>query len=164
MCGAAQASVTMHTMRLDDARELLRQSHFGILSLAHERDTYGLPLFYGYDGRAVYFHTLPGAKVRYIASTREACFTVSIVRSFDEWASVHVFGQLERVDGAPHELAGMQALLAVPLPPEFGFTPRGEPKRAEQGVAYRLNIVRITGRFSDRRPAVGQDDIATRGT
>src|SRR5688572_8586167 len=104
-------------MRIEDARELVRQNKFGVLSLAREGEAYGLPLFYAYDGGALYFHTLPGAKLRYVASTREACFTVSVVRSLDEWASVQVFGLLERVDGTPAELAAQHALMTVPLPP-----------------------------------------------
>lgn len=154
----------MHTMHLATARELLRQNRFGILSLAHERDAYGLPLFYAYDGRAIYFHTLPGAKLRYLASTREACFTVCVVRTVDEWASVQAFGHIERVDGTPREIAGMNALMAMPLPPEFGFGAHGEPRRADRSAMYKMNLVRISGRFSERHPdAHSTEDIATSG-
>lgn len=142
----------MHTMDPQNARELLRQNRFGILSLTHERDAYGLPLLYAYDGGAIYFHTLPGLKLRYLSSTHEACFTVCVVRSVDEWASVQVFGPVERVDGTPSELAGMHALMAVPLPPKFGSSEHGEPKRADAAAIYKLNIVRISGRFSERPP------------
>jgi len=142
----------MHLMRQEVARELVRQNRFGVLSLAREGEAYGLPLFYGYDGGALYFQTLPGAKLRYIAATREACFTVSLVRSLDEWASVQVFGPLERVDGTPNELAAMHALMAVPLPPEFGSSPEGEPKRAQKGAMFKMHVVRMSGRFSERHP------------
>ncbi|MFA5862634.1 MAG: pyridoxamine 5'-phosphate oxidase family protein [Candidatus Thermoplasmatota archaeon] len=124
----------MHKMRPEDVRELVRQNRFGILSLTHDGNAYGIPLFYAYDGGAIYFHTLPGAKLRYIATTREACFTISIVRTIDEWASAQVFGHIELIDDTPHELAGMHALMAVPLPPEFGFTKHGEPKHADKSA------------------------------
>lgn len=144
----------MHSMLDVDARALLRRSRFGILSLTHEGDAYGLPLFYAYDGRAVYFHTLPGAKLRYVASTREACLVVCVVEDADEWASVQVFGALQRIDGTPDTLRAMDALKSLPLPPEFGFTAQGEPKRAEAAPIYRLNVTRISGRFSERHPMV----------
>lgn len=155
----------MHSMRPQDVRELVRQSRFGVLSLSDDGDAYGLPLFYAFDGGAIYFHALPGAKLRYMAGTREACLTIAIVRTLDEWASVQVFGRLERVDGTPGELAGMHALMAVPLPPEFGFTQQGEPKRAESSAIYKLGIARMSGRFSERHPDLraDADDIATRG-
>lgn len=153
----------MHSMTLQDARELLRQNRFGVLSLARERDAYGLPLLYAYDGGAIYFHTLPGAKLRYLSATREACFTVCVVRSLDEWASVQVFGPIDRIDGTPSELAGMHALMSVPFPPEFGFSPHGEPKRAERSAMYKLNIVRLSGRFSARQSADRATDVMMRG-
>ena len=150
----------MRTMEQRDIRELLKANRLGILSLSHDGDSYGLPLFYAYDGRAVYFHTLPGAKIRYLASTREACLTVTTVRTYDEWASVQVFGPIQRVDGTPDELAAMHALMAIPLPPEFGYSPQGEPRRADAASTYKLNIVRMSGRFSDRHPEPRSDSYA----
>lgn len=148
----------MRLMEPAAARELLKQNRFGVLSLSHGGESYGLPLFYAYDGRAVYFHTLPGAKLRYLAATREACLTVTVVRTSDEWASVQVFGPVHRATGTPDELAGMHALMALPLPPEFGFSPHGEPKHAETASIYKLDIVRMSGRFSDRHPEAPPDE------
>lgn len=154
----------MFTMTPNDARQLVRNSRFGILSLAHDGEAYGLPLFYGYDGHAVYFHTLPGAKLDYIDATRQACFTISVVHNVDEWSSVQIFGRIERIDGTPSELAGLHALMVVPLPPEFGLTEQGEPARAQKGMIYRLDIARMSGRFSARvKQPDRADDMLTRG-
>lgn len=138
----------MHILTTHDARAILRGNRFGVLSLSHAGDAYGLPLFYGYDGNAIYFHTLPGAKLRYIETTKEACFTVSVVHNLDEWSSVQAFGPIERVDGTPSALAALHALMVVPLPPEFGLSDQGEPARAEKGHVYRLTLERISGRHS----------------
>ena len=154
----------MNTLPLDDVRKLVRQNRFGVLSLAVGGDAYGLPLFYAYDGGALYFHTLPGAKLRYMAATHEACFTISVVRTIDDWASAQVFGPLERVDGTPGELAAMSALMVLPLPPEFGLSPAGEPRHANRSPIYKMHITRMSGRVSARHLlATSPDEITTRG-
>jgi nitroimidazol reductase NimA-like FMN-containing flavoprotein (pyridoxamine 5'-phosphate oxidase superfamily) len=138
-------------MRPEDARAMLRQGRVGVLALARGGDAYGLPVYYAFDGRHLYFHTHPGHKSDYIGATREACFTLVAARSTDEWASIMVFGVLERVDGTPSHLAAMHALMAVPLPPEWGVSEAGEPRRGGEGAAtYRLTPTRISGRFSQR--------------
>lgn len=149
-------------MAPSEAQEFIRHNKFGVLSLAQDARAYGLPLYYGYDGAWLYFHTRPGLKQRYIVGTQEACFTIVRVLSLDEWASVQVFGSLERMDA---DLDVMQALMSVPLPPHWGETPRGDPARPSEGVVlYKLTPTRVTGRHSEpAAPSVEEREIAFGG-
>lgn len=152
----------MNEMRDPEIQEFVQHNRFGVLSLASDARAYGLPIYYGYDGRRFYFQTRPGLKQRYIVGTQEACFTIVRIHSLDEWASVQAFGILERVEGG---LAELDALMSVPLPPDWGETPRGEPARHERGIVlYRLTPTRMSGRHSENAPeSVEEREIAFGG-
>jgi nitroimidazol reductase NimA-like FMN-containing flavoprotein (pyridoxamine 5'-phosphate oxidase superfamily) len=153
----------MRNMTDQETREFLAHNKFGVLSLADQGRAYALPLFYGYDGRDLYVHTRPGLKNQYARMTSEACFTVVRVMGLDDWASVHVFGKLERVGDGSERMRAFHALMSVPLPPEFGESAHGEPLRTSDGsVTYRLVVARSYGRYSET-PGRREGDIATRG-
>lgn len=152
-------------MTESEVRAFLRHNKSGVLSLADEGRAYAVPLFYAYDGRALYFMGREGEKTRFAESTQEACFTVVRTMSLDDWASAQAFGRVERVGTGPDRIAAHAALMAVPLPPEFGESPHGEPARsARHADIYRLTPTRVSGRYSQRHAkAGGNADIATRG-
>ncbi|HEX2022653.1 MAG TPA: pyridoxamine 5'-phosphate oxidase family protein, partial [Candidatus Thermoplasmatota archaeon] len=107
---------TMRTMTEDEIDQVVSTAGFGILSLADGNRAYGVPLFYGARGSDVYFQTRAGRKSHYLYATTEACLSVSSARDQGEWATVQIFGRLERVDSqAPHSAA--QAVLARVPPP-----------------------------------------------
>ena len=140
----------MREMTPPEASQFLRSNHAGVLALADGGDAYGVPLYYAYDGRDLYFQTRPGLKQRYAVATGEACFTVVRVTAPDSWASVQVFGPLERIEPS---LRAQDALLSVPLPPDWGEGPRGEPQRhARDVVLYKLHARRVSGRYSNAAP------------
>lgn len=146
----------MRSMRDEEVREFVKRNRFGILGLANGGHAYALPLFYGYDGQDLYFHTHPGLKVEFIQATAEACFTIARVVSLDDWASVQAFGHIERA-GTWGDLAAQAALMSVPLPPQWGESSTGEPRRDDHSaLVYRLRPVRIEGRYSAPPRASGE--------
>jgi nitroimidazol reductase NimA-like FMN-containing flavoprotein (pyridoxamine 5'-phosphate oxidase superfamily) len=129
----------MDVMAPHEVREFVARNRFGMLGLAAEGNAYVVPLYYGFDGVSVYFSTRPGLKSRFMTTTREACFVIARVVSFDDWASVEVFGRLEEVRAGSGLTAAMNALMSVPLPPEWGVSGFGEPRRGDVGAGiYRL--------------------------
>lgn len=140
----------MDDMSPEEAREFIRHNKFGVLGLADGGRAYALPLFYGYDGRDIYFQTHHGLKEDYVAATTEACFTIVRVMTLDKWASVQVFGKLEEV---PVTEDAMHALMSVPLPPIAGKSELGEPARSDADlVVCRLKPARMSGRYSESAP------------
>jgi nitroimidazol reductase NimA-like FMN-containing flavoprotein (pyridoxamine 5'-phosphate oxidase superfamily) len=153
---------SMREMRESEIREFIQHNKLGVLCLAKEDRAHGVPLYYGYDGKGFYFQTRPGIKQRFIVETREACFTIASVHALDDWASVQVFGTIQRVEG---KLDAMEALMSVPLPPGVGETPRGEPDRHDRGmVVYCLTPTRVSGRHSEHAPqSIEEREIAFGG-
>jgi uncharacterized protein len=147
----------MEDLTPEQVRRVLGGSWLGHLGLARDGHAYVLPVFYAYDGRHVYFHSLPGTKDAFIAGTVEACLAVTRVGSEDHWDSVLVFGPVEPVALASDQLVAMDALLGLPLPPAPGTSPEtGEPRRSAQGMRmWRLVPRRATGRRSEPPPAPG---------
>lgn len=140
----------MLQMSPEEVQRFLAVNKFGMLGLAAAGKAYIVPLFYGFDGRSLYFHTHPGLKDRFIDQTDEACFTVARVITLDDWASVETFGRLEAVTNGTAMTAAMNALMSVPLPPEWGISDLGEPARGGDDVhIYKLTPARQSGRKSE---------------
>lgn len=136
-------------MSPQEVSQFVAANRFGMLGLAAGGRAYVLPLFYGYDGASVYFNTHPGLKMRYLEETEEACFTIARVVSYDDWGSVEMFGRVDEVRDGPALTAGLNALMSVPLPPEWGLSEMGEPRRGDVGThVLRLKPRAITGRKS----------------
>lgn len=140
----------MRSMTDREAREFLAHNKAGVLCLADQGRAYGVPLYYGYDGQAIYFLMRPGLKQQYLRLTAEACFTITRVPGIDEWASVQILGAIEEVTGHRDRISAQAALMSIPLPPDWGESAFGEPLRGnEQTLVYRLSIKAITGRYSE---------------
>lgn len=154
----------MEPMDEHEAREFIAHNRFGVLSLADDGRAYGIPLFYAYDGGHIYFHTRPGRKDDYMPRTQEACFTIVRVVTLDDWASVQVLGTLDEVEDERGRDAAVDALLAIPLPPAWGFTQTGEPRRRAAGLRiWRLRVERVAGRLSERPELTEREKTLTYG-
>ncbi len=155
----------MKPMTDPEVLEFIAHNRLGVLSLASLGRAYGVPLYYGFDGRSIYFGTRPGEKTAYLQATQEACFTIVRVVSLDEWASVQAFGLVEPVESGQAYDAAIDALLAVPLPPEWGVSVHGEPLRSDRNMrVYRLKPTHVTGRKSARPLGMlSHQDIAQTG-
>lgn len=150
----------MQELDTERTREVLSQNHLCHLGMARDGHAYVLPIFYAYDGVDIFFHSHPGLKEEFLRGTKESCLVVTRVLDEDSWESVQVFGRLEKVTVADEIQRGMEALLRIPLPPEFGVSAQGEPRRTGQNMfIWRLRPVRISGRASEHPP--GKDDIGT---
>lgn len=136
---------SMRTMTAEEIDGFLAGNGFGVLALAEENHAYGVPLFYGTRHQALYFQTRAGRKTHYLYATTEACLTVSAARDA-EWASVQVFGRLERV---PQEADAQRALEGVPRPLLWAEDDeRSRGAQADGVTTFRLVPSRRVGRYS----------------
>ena len=139
----------MKEMREDDCQAFLGGRRFGVMSLARQGDAYGLPLFYAYDGYAIFFHSRPGEKDGFLEQTNEGCFVVVEVRSDDDWTSVEARGPVSRVATNADADRAFKAISNNPFPPEFGIDVRGKPKRSgAESYLWMMKPEKITGRTS----------------
>ncbi len=139
----------MEDLPLEDVQAILEASRLGVLAMSDGPDAYAIPLFYGYDGEAVYFHCHPGMKDEYFDATGHACLVVIHLESDDIWESVQVFGSIEKLTLSQDLEAAKSALFKVPFPPAEGHFPHGKPVRTEHNVYYaRLTPDRYAGKAS----------------
>lgn len=136
---------------LDEAacRAFLGSHRVGVLALADRGAAYAVPLFYAFDGAAIYFHSRPGEKDAFREATGEGCLVVLEVHGDDDWTSVQVRGPVEKVGSNADADRAFKALAENPFPPEFGVDLRGRPERSGKGAyLWRMRPVRVTGRAS----------------
>ncbi|HEX9817152.1 MAG TPA: pyridoxamine 5'-phosphate oxidase family protein [Candidatus Thermoplasmatota archaeon] len=145
----------MQEMSTPDIEQFLGRAGHAVLALSAGGDAYAIPVLYGRDENAFYFHMRPGMKDDYLAATKQACLLVSEVASADSWRSVHVLGRIERLTGAAARAATDGALRRVPFPPDWALGPEETARRTGKGsLVWRLMPGTITGRES--RPGVIQ--------
>ncbi|GEM_PF-2790981 len=148
------AEPTMRTMTRAEIDQFVDQGSFAILSLAGGDAAYGVPLFYGTDGYAIYFQTRAGLKTPYLRATREACLTISRIRSHEEWASVQLLGSIEVVDAAARGSQSRNALVGIPPPLDWWESDERAGSAEPPGLTtYRLVPRKLIGRYS--MPAEG---------
>lgn len=154
----------MDVMSAHEVRQFVAQNKFGMLGLASQGNAYIVPFFYGFDGVSLYFSTHAGLKTHFMTSTHEACFAIARVVAYDDWGSVEAFGRLETVSSGPELTAAMNALMSVPLPPEWGVSRFGEPRRGAGGTSIlRMTPREWTGRKSVPPPRSPEEETIAFG-
>jgi nitroimidazol reductase NimA-like FMN-containing flavoprotein (pyridoxamine 5'-phosphate oxidase superfamily) len=93
------------------------------LGLSNRDQPYIVPVSFGYDGKAIYFHTaLEGMKIDYFTANARVCFemeqNVSVVRNEEvacKWgqlySSVIGFGTVREITDPPGRLAAMNQVM-----------------------------------------------------
>ena len=139
----------MKEMHEADCKAFLGRHRVGVMSLAHDGDAYGLPLFYAYDGYALFFNSRPGEKDEFLQHTGQGCFVVLDVKGDDDWTSVEARGPVRKVDSNADADRAFKAISENPFPPEFGLGASGRPARTGHGAyLWMMRPERITGRTS----------------
>lgn len=127
----------------------LRRGRVGVMALAKDGMAYAVPLFYAFDGKRLYFQSHPGEKDLFLDTCQQACFVVTEIQGDDDWRSVQVTGQAEKITLTDDAMAALNAMEKNPFPPEFGVDTKGNPKRsADRMYLWMLTPDHITGRVS----------------
>jgi nitroimidazol reductase NimA-like FMN-containing flavoprotein (pyridoxamine 5'-phosphate oxidase superfamily) len=147
----------MDEMSEDEVQLMLAESEFGHVALASGGRAYAIPIFFAVRDDAIFFQSHPGLKESFMNDTDEACLVVSRVDSEDTWMSVQVFGPVSKVATDKERQAAEEALMNVALPPEWGSSGAGQPRRSDRRMfIWKLQPARFTGRRS--APAPPADD------
>jgi nitroimidazol reductase NimA-like FMN-containing flavoprotein (pyridoxamine 5'-phosphate oxidase superfamily) len=132
-----------------DCRTFLRKHRVGVMALAKAGDAYAVPLFYAYDGQALYFHSHPGEKDAFLGETHEGCFVVVEFHGDDDWTSVQATGHVEKITLSDDATRALEAMSQNPFPPEFGTDSKGTPKRSSARMyLWMMKPRKLTGRTS----------------
>ncbi len=127
----------------------LAKHRVGVMALAKDGDAYAVPLFFAYDGQALYFHSHPGEKDAFLSGTHEGCFVVVEVHGDDDWTSVQATGHVEKITLSDDATRALNAMAVNPFPPEFGVDSKGAPRRSSDRMyLWMMKPRSITGRAS----------------
>lgn len=144
-------------MDLAECFELLASQRLGILAMADGDQPYAIPMFYGFDGAAVYLGISEGRKTRALDANPRLCLTVTEVGPGESWRAVVVSGQASWVTDGEERLSAIEVLMAH----NRRFTPAREspgvasanagggaapPRRHSGGRLMRIAQATITGR------------------
>lgn len=129
----------------ENARQLLRQHHFGRLACVVNGDPYIVPINYKFEDDSIYCHSLPGMKIEGLRSNPRACVQVDDIKSSLFWTSVLAVGNYEEViDAKERDLIRSGILKEFPMltPVESAVT--GSEDLSEI-IVFRIRVDRITG-------------------
>lgn len=103
---------------------IIRKCQVCRLGLAKDNQPYIVPVAFGYDGRAIYFHSaITGAKTDYIRANNRVCFEFEHgvkIQSHDDqpcgWSfsfqSVIGFGTVAEIASLDDKMKGLQCIMA----------------------------------------------------
>lgn len=85
----------------DEVAEYLYERGHGVLTLADDGTSYGIPISFGYDGEAIYLSLIEfgdtSKKLDFIENTDQACLITYHVETRHVWKSAIVHGTLQPV-------------------------------------------------------------------
>lgn len=130
-------------------KAFLGKHRVGVMALAKGGDAYAVPLFFAYDGQALYFSSHPGEKDTFLQGTHEGCFVVVEFHGDDDWSSVQATGAVEKITLSDDAVRALNAIAENPFPPEFGSDSKGVPKRSSDRMyLWMMKPRKLTGRTS----------------
>lgn len=137
----------MESLNRTEVDDLLYERGTGVLTLQTESDDvppYPVPLSFGYNGDAVYFHSGGDGRKRRLAAERQPASFVVYDDAGDAWQSVIVTGALSLVSA--EEATTVYEVLSenAQFPPDV--TTWGEPLERTPFDLYRLSIEEWSGR------------------
>lgn len=93
--------------------DLLTRVKYGHLGCSENNNPYVVPVHFGYDKEFVYIFTTEGRKSEIIDANPKICLQVEEVTDKDNWQSVMVVGNAERVTDDSEREKAMEAILEV---------------------------------------------------
>ena len=142
-------------MTFGEIEGLLDRVRYGHLGCAQNNHPYVVPIHFAYSDRTIYIYTTEGKKSEMIDANSEVCLQVEEVIDDENWTSVVVVGNAEKLtDALGREKAFAAVTAANPtLTPALSLRWVDEWVREQRdaGVIYRINRKSVTGRQASGR-------------
>lgn len=133
----------------DECLDVLRAVGWGVLATGDGEQPYGVPVGYALGADCVYVASGPGRKRENLERHPRACLTVCDVRSFEEWRSVVIPGEVGEVTGMAARTAAIAAFAAQRAP--RGRASGADVKRLLGARIFRIPLEGVSGRARERR-------------
>jgi uncharacterized protein len=123
---------------------LLQDSSLGRLGCVVNGRPYVVPVYYYFDGKDIFIHSLPGLKIEALRANPSACLQVDEIRDAYHWRSVIATGHYEEVaqSDAEHDLILARLFQRLPH-----LSPAESQIEARNGkvIIFRLKVEELTG-------------------
>jgi nitroimidazol reductase NimA-like FMN-containing flavoprotein (pyridoxamine 5'-phosphate oxidase superfamily) len=137
-------------MTFVEIESLLDRVRYGHLACSHNNHPYVVPIHFAYQDRTIYIFTTEGKKSDMIESNPEVCLQVEEVIDDENWASVIVIGDAEKLTDANECKKALDAITAVnpTLTPALSsrWVDKWVREQRDAEVIYRVSQKTITGR------------------
>lgn len=137
---------------------LLYSQVVGRIGCYSSNEVYVVPITYAYDGVYIYGHTREGKKIDMIRENPDICFEIDVIDNMSNWRSVISWGKFEELKAPKDREQAMRKLLDRISPIMTGETTvhhsmtnsHDKYIEAMQGVVYRIELTKKTGRYEKR--------------
>lgn len=139
--------IDMGNEEIDD---LLQRVSFGHLGLCRNNRPYVVPIHFAYSKSSIYFYTTEGLKTEIIDDNPTVCLQVEDIKDRENWQSVIVTGQAERVT-AEREIGSARKLIKAVNPklvPAWSIRWMDDWIRSNVDVIYRITPEIKVGRMT----------------
>jgi uncharacterized protein len=154
--GAALAAPARLITPLSDAqcRAVLARQRLCIVSVVDGTEPYAVPVFYGFEGDALYLGVAEGRKTRALDTNPSVYIVVTEVGPGDRWRSVAVAGQARTLTASAERQRAIDVLMAHNRRLRADASPRkAAPRRPAGGRVLRIENVTLSGREFNPPPS-----------
>ena len=89
----------MGTLSTQQIENVLQSQSICRLACTNGTAPYVVPISYYYDGKNMYFQSLPGKKIEWMSKHPQVAIEVSIIQGLNRYQSVLLEGEFEELDG-----------------------------------------------------------------
>ena len=136
-----------------ECRNVLEHTNLARLACSHDDQPYIVPIYFDFDGNALYSLSMYGRKIEWMRSNPNVCMEVDeIVDQFD-WTTVIVFGRFEELKETPdYETLRERAAQLFRQRPEWWLPAAGRVShdRDQVPVVFRIRVISLHGRRARR--------------
>lgn len=140
--------IEVQEMENSEIEKILARVHYGHLACARDNRPYIVPIHFAYDKPDIYIYTTDGLKTEIIRANPQVCLQVEEVKDNDEWRSVIVHGNAERITDRKEREEAVKLVVATnpTLTPAISIRWMDQWIRENVEVVYRIKPSEITGR------------------
>ena len=133
-----------------ECRQVLARQRLCVMAVVDGPDPYAVPLYFGFDGEAMYVGVAEGRKTRALDANPRVCIVVMEEGPGDAWRSVAVAGVATVLHEAAERARGIQVLVdhnrRSGRDADGAARPVAAPRRRTGGRVLRIDGAVITGR------------------
>ena len=130
--------------------EVLKRVNYCHLAVCDEGEPYVVPIHYAYHDGYIFIYTTEGKKSRILERNSRVCLQVEEVHDNENWVSVIVNGEAERITDEDEFAAALQIVAAINpmLTPAVSVRWQDNWVRENIPAIYRIAIIESSGRRS----------------